>query len=109
MTFEGSCLCPLLRSAPLPHSAAQDAMLRQLHEKVCEVYRCCAGPLDGNISTLQMLTSIEHKMLQSIDALELLPQDKVTRIWATKEKEARIRFENTLSSWPHIPFPLIDY
>ncbi|KAL2093551.1 hypothetical protein ACEWY4_010863 [Coilia grayii] len=72
----------------------QDVMLNQLHAKVREVYRCCAGDVEFKISTLQMLASIENKMLEILDALELMPQDRVKKWKATKEKEARMRLAN---------------
>lgn len=66
-------------------------MLSQLHKKVKEVYRTCVGDVDCEISTVQMLSSIETRMLEIQEGLELQPPDKVKMLKAAREKEARIR------------------
>lgn len=66
-------------------------MLRQLHKKVKEVYRTCVGDVDCEISTVQMLASIENRMLEILEGLELQPPDKVKLLKAAREKETRVR------------------
>lgn len=52
-------------------------MLANLNKKVEEVYRCCIGDNEANISTLQMLTNIENRLEELFEQIEMMPQDKV--------------------------------
>jgi hypothetical protein len=56
---------------------SQDKLLDDLNHKVKEVYRRCLGDNDGDLSTLQMLTSIENRLEQLFEAIELMPPEKV--------------------------------
>ncbi|KNE54763.1 hypothetical protein AMAG_00718 [Allomyces macrogynus ATCC 38327] len=71
--------------------ADQEKILAELNVKVKEVYRKCLGDADTNISTLQMLTSIENRLEQLFEAIELMPADKVERAERLKDKERRQR------------------
>ncbi|XP_038668042.1 cilia- and flagella-associated protein 100 isoform X2 [Scyliorhinus canicula] len=69
----------------------QDKMLDSLDQKVGEVYRSCIGENEANMSTLQMLTSIENYLEDLFDNLEKLPREKVELAQRNKEKERRMR------------------
>nr|KAJ3421483.1 Coiled-coil domain-containing protein 38 [Polyrhizophydium stewartii] len=56
---------------------SQEKLLEDLNHKVKEVYRRCLGDNDGNLSTLQMLTSIENRLEQLFEFIELMPPEKV--------------------------------
>ena len=55
----------------------QDKMLKELNEKVEEVYTNCIGSNEANISTLQMLTNIENKLEELFQKIEQMPPEKV--------------------------------
>ncbi|KAM6960663.1 cilia- and flagella-associated protein 100-like [Aplochiton taeniatus] len=67
----------------------QGEMLNMLHKKVKDVYRESAGEVDAKISTLNMLASIEHRLEEVMDGLEILPPERVEAVKAAKEKEKR--------------------
>ncbi|XP_067854454.1 cilia- and flagella-associated protein 100 [Heptranchias perlo] len=69
----------------------QDKMLDILDKKVAEVYRACIGENEANMTTLQMLTSIENYLEDLFDSLEKLPRDKVELAERNKERERRMR------------------
>ncbi|XP_067908298.1 cilia- and flagella-associated protein 100 [Heterodontus francisci] len=69
----------------------QDKMLEALDQKVGEVYRACIGENEANMSTLQMLTSIENYLEDLFENLEKLPREKVELAQKNKEKERRMR------------------
>ncbi|XP_055037020.2 cilia- and flagella-associated protein 100 isoform X2 [Misgurnus anguillicaudatus] len=69
----------------------QDNTFKSLSDKVEEVYRCCVGETAGNLSTLQMLTSIESKLVELLDNADMIPRDRMTVAERAKEKERRIR------------------
>ncbi|XP_060691805.1 cilia- and flagella-associated protein 100 [Hemiscyllium ocellatum] len=69
----------------------QDKMLEALDQKVGEVYRACIGENEANMSTLQMLTSIENYLEDLFENLEKLPREKVELAQRNKEKERRMR------------------
>ncbi|XP_069792593.1 cilia- and flagella-associated protein 100 isoform X1 [Narcine bancroftii] len=69
----------------------QDKMLEALDQKVMEVYRSCIGVNEANMSTLQMLTSIENYLEELFENLEKLPREKVELAEKNKEKERRMR------------------
>ncbi|KAJ3254335.1 Coiled-coil domain-containing protein 38 [Boothiomyces macroporosus] len=70
---------------------SQEKMLDDLNHKVKEVYRRCLGDTDGDLSTLQMLTSIENRLEQLFEQIELMPPDKVEEAEKMKDKERRQR------------------
>ncbi|KAI8909603.1 hypothetical protein EDD86DRAFT_205831 [Gorgonomyces haynaldii] len=72
-------------------SDSQEKMLEDLNHKVKEVYRRCLGDSDGNLSTLQMLTSIENRLEQLFEFIELMPPEKVEQAEKLKDKERRQR------------------
>ncbi|XP_059505679.1 cilia- and flagella-associated protein 100 isoform X2 [Stegostoma tigrinum] len=69
----------------------QDKMLESLDQKVGEVYRACIGENEANMSTLQMLTSIENYLEDLFENLEKFPREKVELAQRNKEKERRMR------------------
>ncbi|KAI8920403.1 hypothetical protein BC831DRAFT_479822 [Entophlyctis helioformis] len=70
---------------------SQEKLLEDLNHKVKEVYRRCLGDNDGNLSTLQMLTSIENRLEQLFEYIELMPPEKVEQAEKIKDKERRQR------------------
>lgn len=72
-------------------SESQDQSLNELNQKVKDVYRKCLGDAEGNLSTLQMLTSIENKLEGLFEAIEMMPPDKVEQAEKIKDKERRQR------------------
>nr|CAB3228545.1 coiled-coil domain-containing protein 37 [Phallusia mammillata] len=69
----------------------QEKTLRQLNKKVEEVYRGCIGDNEANISTLQMLTTIENKLEELFESIEVMPPELVEAAEKAKEKERRMR------------------
>ncbi|KAH6576492.1 hypothetical protein BASA62_001413 [Batrachochytrium salamandrivorans] len=69
----------------------QEKLLDDLNHKVKEVYRRCLGDNDGNLSTLQMLTSIENRLEQLFELIEQMPPEKVGQAEKIKDKERRQR------------------
>jgi len=69
----------------------QEKTLAQLNKKVEEVYRCCIGSNEANISTLQMLTNIENRLEELFEMIEMMPPDKVELAEKAKDKERRLR------------------
>lgn len=72
-------------------SDSQEKMLGELNQKVKEVYRRCLGDSEGSLSTLQMLTSIENKLENLFETIEMMPPDKVEQAEKVKDKERRQR------------------
>lgn len=70
---------------------SQEKLLDDLNHKVKEVYRRCLGDVDGDLSTLQMLTAIENRLEQLFEAIELMPPEKVEEAEKLKDKERRQR------------------
>nr|XP_002131495.1 cilia- and flagella-associated protein 100 [Ciona intestinalis] len=69
----------------------QEKMLKHLDKKVEEVYRGCIGDNEANISTLQMLTTIENKLEDLFENIEVMPPELVEAAEKAKEKERRMR------------------
>ena len=68
----------------------QDGLLKQLNDKVREVFKKCkAGSLDSNPSTLKMLTGLELKLEDLLSAIEKMDPEYVAL--AEKEKEHKRR------------------
>jgi len=72
-------------------SDSQDRNLNELNQKVKDVYRKCLGDVEGNLSTLHMLTSIENKLEGLFEVIEMMPPDKVEQAEKIKDKERRQR------------------
>ncbi|MBN3296545.1 CP100 protein, partial [Amia calva] len=69
----------------------QDDMMERLEKKVGEVYRTCIGDNEANLSALQMLTSIESRLDELFENIEMIPREKVQLAEKVKEKERRLR------------------
>ncbi|XP_063063932.1 cilia- and flagella-associated protein 100-like [Engraulis encrasicolus] len=69
----------------------QDRMLDTLGKKVEEVYRLCVGETEANLTTLQMLTSIEGRLDELLEYLEMVPRERLVTVERVREKERRIR------------------
>ena len=52
------------------------------------------GDIEGNLSTLQMLTSIENKLEGLFESIEMMPPDKVEQAEKIKDKERRQRIRS---------------
>ncbi|GIL86387.1 hypothetical protein Vretimale_11669 [Volvox reticuliferus] len=63
--------------------------LKQLGDKVREVYVRCGFDADASISTLQMLTNIEMKLEEYLSMVEAMPADYVDSAEKSREKERR--------------------
>ena len=70
---------------------SQEKQLRELYDKVKEVYQACLGDWDANMGTLQMLTAIENRLEQLFEIIELMPADRVEQAEKMKDKERRHR------------------
>lgn len=55
----------------------QEKLLKELHEKVKEVYQTCIGDNETNRGALQMLTAIENKLEQLFEVIEMMPPERV--------------------------------
>ncbi|XP_076133409.1 cilia- and flagella-associated protein 100-like [Alosa pseudoharengus] len=69
----------------------QDRMLESLGKTVGEVYHLCVGETEANLTTLQMLTSIESRIEELLEALELVPRERLLMVERVREKERRSR------------------
>ncbi|KAG2486589.1 hypothetical protein HYH03_014759 [Edaphochlamys debaryana] len=63
--------------------------LKQLADKVREVYVRCGFDADASIGTLQMLTNIEMKLEEYLASAEVMPEDYVEGAEKAREKERR--------------------
>ncbi|KXZ43883.1 hypothetical protein GPECTOR_78g71 [Gonium pectorale] len=63
--------------------------LKQLGDKVREVYVRCGFDADASISTLQMLTNIEMKLEEYLTSVEAMPVEFVDGAEKQREKERR--------------------
>ncbi|KAI9104488.1 hypothetical protein DFS34DRAFT_196624 [Phlyctochytrium arcticum] len=70
---------------------SQEKLLEELNHKVKEVYRRCIGDSEASLSTLTMLTSIENRLEQLFETIEMMPPDKVEQAEKLKDKERRQR------------------
>jgi hypothetical protein len=70
---------------------SQERLLTEFNQKVKEVYRKCLGDAEGNLSILQMLTSIENRLETLFETIEMMPKDKVEQAEKVKDKERRQR------------------
>lgn len=69
----------------------QDNTLELLSGKVEEVFRCCVGETAANLSILQMLTTIEGKLVELLENAEMIPRERMSIAERAQEKERRIR------------------
>jgi len=69
----------------------QEKLLAKFGNKVEEVYNEVIGENDANISTLQMLTSIENTFGQLLDLQEMMPEDEIAEYEKKFEKDRRAR------------------
>ncbi|KAM3849398.1 cilia- and flagella-associated protein 100 [Diretmus argenteus] len=69
----------------------QDVMLDSLGGKVEEVYRSCVEDAVANLSTLQMLASIERHLSTLLENLESIPAETLEKVEKIKDRERRVR------------------
>ncbi|XP_042536019.1 cilia- and flagella-associated protein 100 [Dipodomys spectabilis] len=70
----------------------QDKLLESLNQKVQNVYKSCMGPQqETSLSTVQMLTVVEHLLDDLLENLERVPQAKIEQAGKAKERERRQR------------------
>ncbi|XP_059416551.1 cilia- and flagella-associated protein 100 isoform X1 [Carassius carassius] len=72
----------------------QDKTLDSLSRKVEEVYHCCVGETEANLTTLQMLTAIEEKLGELLENADMIPKDQMSIAERAKEKERRMRLRD---------------
>ncbi|CAL8379124.1 unnamed protein product [Boreogadus saida] len=72
-------------------SVEEDQMLEALGRKVEEVYRCCVGDIQANLTTIQMLAVIESHLLQLLENMENIPRDTLDQVEKMKDRERRMR------------------
>ncbi|KAF4112080.1 cilia- and flagella-associated protein 100 isoform X1 [Onychostoma macrolepis] len=72
----------------------QDKTLDALSRKVEEVYHCCVGETEANLTTLQMLTAIEEKLGELLENADMIPKDQMSIAERAKEKERRMRLRD---------------
>ncbi|XP_056587827.1 cilia- and flagella-associated protein 100 isoform X2 [Triplophysa dalaica] len=72
----------------------QDNTLELLSGKVEEVFRCCVGETSANLSILQMLTTIEGKLVELLENAEMIPRECMSIAERAQEKERRIRLRD---------------
>ncbi|GLC35665.1 hypothetical protein PLESTF_001662400 [Pleodorina starrii] len=70
-------------------AGGQPVNLKQLGDKVREVYVRCGFDADASISTLQMLTNIEMKLEEYLTVVEGMPAEYVDGAEKSREKERR--------------------
>ncbi|TPX60736.1 hypothetical protein PhCBS80983_g01648 [Powellomyces hirtus] len=70
---------------------SQEKLLEELNHKVKEVYRRCIGDNEATLSTLTMLTTIENRLENLFETIEMMPPDKVEQAEKMKDKERRQR------------------
>jgi hypothetical protein len=69
----------------------QEKLLKKFGKQVEEVYVNVVGDNDANITTLQMLTSIENMLGTLLDLMEEMPEEEVAEYEKKFEKERRAR------------------
>uniref|UniRef100_A0A673NQH5 Cilia and flagella associated protein 100 n=1 Tax=Sinocyclocheilus rhinocerous TaxID=307959 RepID=A0A673NQH5_9TELE len=72
----------------------QDKALDALSCKVEEVYHCCVGETEANLTTLQMPTVIEKKLGELLENADMIPKDQMSIAERAKEKERRMRLRD---------------
>ncbi|XP_059416553.1 cilia- and flagella-associated protein 100 isoform X2 [Carassius carassius] len=72
----------------------EDQTLDSLSRKVEEVYHCCVGETEANLTTLQMLTAIEEKLGELLENADMIPKDQMSIAERAKEKERRMRLRD---------------
>ncbi|TMW55179.1 hypothetical protein Poli38472_013941 [Pythium oligandrum] len=79
------------RSQSASSENAQERMLKELHDRVLEVYKRCGFEAESNSSTLYMLTDLEARLEDLLSAIEQMPEEYVAKAEKEKEKERRER------------------
>eukprot|EP00296_Roombia_truncata_P000037 JP435695.1.p1 GENE.JP435695.1~~JP435695.1.p1 ORF type:complete len:574 (+),score=184.33 JP435695.1:142-1722(+) len=81
------------RAKPLLKESGKDevAQLKELHEKVGEVYERCGFENDAAMDTLQMLANIESRLEEYLSRIDGMPEQYVEEAEKLKEKERRSR------------------
>mmetsp|Transcript_1645 Transcript_1645/g.4140 ORF Transcript_1645/g.4140 Transcript_1645/m.4140 type:complete len:240 (+) Transcript_1645:1-720(+) len=69
----------------------QEKLLRELNDKVKEVYRKCGFDCDASPSTLSMLTDLEARLEDLLSHIDQMPEEYVVKAEKHKEKERRER------------------
>jgi hypothetical protein len=69
----------------------QERLLKQLNEKVTEVYKQCGFDASLKPNTLFMLSELEAKLEDLLGALEQMPEEYVVKAEKEKEKKRRER------------------
>ncbi|XP_071776212.2 cilia- and flagella-associated protein 100 [Centroberyx gerrardi] len=69
----------------------QDSMLDALAGKVEVVYRRCVDDKRANLSTLQMLATIEKHLSVLLENMESIPAETLEKVGKIKDRERRIR------------------
>ena len=67
----------------------QEALLTSLGEKVKNVYQRCGFDSSSNPSTLFMLSDLEAKLEDLLNALEMMPEEYVKKVEKEKDKKRR--------------------
>ncbi|CEG38294.1 Domain of unknown function DUF4200 [Plasmopara halstedii] len=80
-----------LRSQNGAGENAQERMLKDLQDRVLEVYKRCGFETETKSSTLYMLTDLEARLEDLLSAIEQMPEDYVIKAEKEKEKERRER------------------
>lgn len=70
---------------------AQERMLKELQDRVLEVYKRCGFDAETNSSTLYMLTDLEARLEDLLSAIDQMPEEYVAKAEKEKEKERRER------------------
>ncbi|ESO09548.1 hypothetical protein HELRODRAFT_168549 [Helobdella robusta] len=69
----------------------EDKIMERLNKTVEEAYRTCIGEMETSLSTLQMLRTIENRMEDLFQQMEMMPKHKVEAAIKMKEKERRLK------------------
>ncbi|XP_022531416.2 cilia- and flagella-associated protein 100 isoform X1 [Astyanax mexicanus] len=72
----------------------EDDTLNALSRKVEAVYRSCIGSTEDSLSTLQMLTTIEGRLGELLEKVEMIPADRLAIAEKAKERERRLRLRD---------------
>ncbi|CAH8469681.1 unnamed protein product [Dicrocoelium dendriticum] len=68
----------------------QEEFLKLLHEQISHVYHLCVQKSDAPLSSVQLLTDIEVKMINLIQEIRKLPEDHVKQALRAQEKVHRM-------------------
>ncbi|TGZ66600.1 hypothetical protein CRM22_005238 [Opisthorchis felineus] len=68
----------------------QEAVLQELHNHIGEVYRTCIQKPDASLSSLQLLSEIESKMIALLQQISELPEGAVKAALHARERKHRL-------------------